>query len=500
VRPDYGGLDLTLSSTPYAALADGIEQLVDYPYGCTEQTVSRMVPLLALRNLAGALGVALPSDPRGALEAAVRRVLTHQRGDGGFGLWPESRRSERWITGWALWGLGEARRRGITVPARAEQRAREYLASSIGKGAEAKPDDLAIAALLVDLAAEDGKDDAARAAELVAQRDRLPIFAKALLLHALALRKQDPAARRDLARDLEAIVRLDGGAARVVVERPLGSLLESDVRTSAMLLRALVAEDADHPLVAKLARGLLESRRNGRFRTTQEAAWALVALDALRRAKPPAEGAREARVFLGDDLLLTRDDLGARPIGIGVPMAKLLPGANKPLTFASLDGGALHYRAELRFARASLPADPVESGMFVRRTARPLAREARPGTAFLAGEAVLVELVVVTPTPRSFVVVDSPLPGGFEPADADLRLGGAWLRQHETSPWGRRELHDDRVLYFVDDLPAGVSVFRYVVRATTPGTFVTPPVRAEEMYAPETFAQTPAETTVIEAR
>ena len=52
IRPDYGGLDLTLSSSPLAGLADGIEQLIEYPYGCTEQTVSRMVPLLALSDLA----------------------------------------------------------------------------------------------------------------------------------------------------------------------------------------------------------------------------------------------------------------------------------------------------------------------------------------------------------------------------------------------------------------------------------------------------------------
>jgi hypothetical protein len=111
---------------------------------------------------------------------------------------------------------------------------------------------------------------------------------------------------------------------------------------------------------------------------------------------------------------------------------------------------------------------------------------------------VLVELDVVTPSPRNAVVLESPLPGGFEPADADLRLGGAWVAQAEkTWPATRRELRDDRVIYFVDDLPAGLTTFRFVARASTPGTFVTPPARIEEMYAPDTFARTPTESVVV---
>jgi uncharacterized protein YfaS (alpha-2-macroglobulin family) len=54
----------------------------------------------------------------------------------------------------------------------------------------------------------------------------------------------------------------------------------------------------------------------------------------------------------------------------------------------------------------------------------------------------------------------------------------------------RRELRDDRVVYFVDALPAGVSRYRYLARATTIGTFQAPPARVEEMYVPETFGRT----------
>lgn len=64
VRDDAGGLSLTLASTPLASLARGIEALLEYPHGCTEQTVSRMLPLLALRDLATQVGDEPLRSPR----------------------------------------------------------------------------------------------------------------------------------------------------------------------------------------------------------------------------------------------------------------------------------------------------------------------------------------------------------------------------------------------------------------------------------------------------
>jgi uncharacterized protein YfaS (alpha-2-macroglobulin family) len=282
----------------------------------------------------------------------------------------------------------------------------------------------------------------------------------------------------------------------VAIPREYGAL-QSDTRTLAMVLRAFVAAEPDHPLIPRLARGVLEGRINGRFRNTHEAAWALLALAAVRDREGPARTAG-ARVFLGDALV--RDvALEGRPVALGIPMRALLEAGGSPLTFAQTGSGTLHYQARLRFARAGLPAEAEESGMFLRRSERGLDGANLPAGTFLAGSMVAVELTLVTPSPRRFVMIESPLPGGFEPAEDELRQGRAWLSDLERTR-GRREVRDDRVVYFLDDLPAGVTTLRYVVRATTPGTFVLPPARAEEMYAPETFARTAAGTTIVAAR
>ncbi len=152
---------------------------------------------------------------------------------------------------------------------------------------------------------------------------------------------------------------------------------------------------------------------------------------------------------------------------------------------------------------------------------------------FGAGTLVTLTVRVATPQERRYVALDVPVPAGFEPVDASLStasvaatlvpplpggeaaeqgegfgedwiggsLGGtvggwggmpgglpAWAYGDYT-PFARRELRDDRVLAFADRLPPGVWEVRFVLRATTPGTFLFPPAQAAEMYRPETFGR-----------
>lgn len=510
MQPDYGGLTVTLSPTPLAGLGAGIEQLIDYPYGCTEQLVSRLVPLLPLRELARALGVALPADTAFAVKDAVSRVIANQHKDGGFGLWPESRASDANVSAYALSGLLVAQRHGVDVPSNAVRDARDYLAKAIHQGAQGESDaTLDLAAFVADLAAESKAPDAPLVARLFDARDRLSPSSRAMLLHAIATGGHDVARERALARGLEAMLRLDGNMACVVSARESPPRpFESDTRSTALVLRALVASEPDHPLIPKLVRGILGARRNGRFRTTHETAWALIALDAVRRLEHASTDKHDGRVFLGQTRIAEVTFEKARtPLLLQVPMANLVANAGQPLTFEALGGGSLHYEARLRFTRRDLPTAPVDAGFFLRRTAITLPdpgfRAPQPASTFATGDLVAVSLDVVTPSPRDFVVLESPLPGGFEPVATDLRMAGAWLRflERDGGPGAatRRELRDDRVVYFIDHLPAGVSRYRYIARAATKGTFVTPPSHIEEMYAPETMGRTARETTIIEA-
>jgi uncharacterized protein YfaS (alpha-2-macroglobulin family) len=112
---------VVLDRTGLGRVSEGFSYLVGYPYGCLEQTTSKVVPLVALSELmdAGALGGVEQKGAedriRGFVRAGIAKILRHQNDDGGFGLWIGAE-SELHYTAYALWGLEIARRGGY--PAR----------------------------------------------------------------------------------------------------------------------------------------------------------------------------------------------------------------------------------------------------------------------------------------------------------------------------------------------------------------------------------------------
>ena len=77
-----------------AALLQALDR---YPYGCTEQTVSRAMPLLYVNQLASAERLGLDPDIDGRIKTAIERVLSRQSSDGSFGLWSQDSSDDIWL-------------------------------------------------------------------------------------------------------------------------------------------------------------------------------------------------------------------------------------------------------------------------------------------------------------------------------------------------------------------------------------------------------------------
>ena len=516
VRTDVGGLSLRLGRGDLGALGEGMRDLVEYPFGCTEQLTSRLVPLLPLASLAKKIHVDLPADLPREVDRAVRTIVSHQRSDGSFGYWPRdtSTRSP-WLSAYALFGLDLAKRHGHPVPAGAIESAAASLGAPRG-GADA-PSGAALTerAFVLDVLAATGRADEAGMKALASQRASVPLFGRALLAHAMVVAGLDGKAARALLDDVATKVHMVSADA-AVIEEPMDSsydhLLPSPARATAAVLRALVAIDEKDPSIPRLARGLLHLRqRSGGWRSTHEAAWALLTLDEYGKTTAASPTGRlDAAVKLGETLLFSaplRDDASLFAAKT-IPMSELVSLGGQRLVFSRDGEGTLRYEARLRYARKDLPTTPVERGLVVERFLRPVtagtlkaalqspveksAASARPG------DLVLVEVLVATPDRRDQILIEDPLPAGLEPIDPtfvtsarDLSLAGA------DAPHLHRELRDDRVVTFTGPLPAGLHTFRYLARATTAGTFSVPPTRAEAMYKPEINGRTGASSFTV---
>jgi hypothetical protein len=494
-----------------------------------------LIPLVPLRDLAKDFKIPLPLDLDKVVPHTVAEIVSRQRSDGGFGLWPDSTESYPWVGAYALFVLSQANLHGASVPKSVFDRGRDYLRRYLAETTE-DAYRLPTTAFAVDVLADMGTPDAGYMQRLFERRKELPLFGKALLLHALGVSKSPKKLTDALLPELENSLRIENDAAFVGenVGDEYAVLMDSQARTAALVLRAILTVQPDHPLAAELARGLLIQRVNGTWRTTQETSYALLALDAYRKAQEKVVPDFQVKALLGQTAVLDAElrgrSLSNQQSRVDIAKVAGLQGAS--LVFEKRGTGTLFYQARLRYARRTLPPDTLDQGFFVQKALRPVTPEGLPqalasiaetsAPRFAGGDLVLADLVIVTPSPRDFVVVDDPLPAGFEAVDSHLATSSSALDLGESggSPCGdcgdeesrdelaaghtyfddytQRELRDDRVLFFVDHMAAGMYHYRYLARATTLGKFVLPSTRVEEMYTPETFGRNGATLVSVE--
>jgi uncharacterized protein YfaS (alpha-2-macroglobulin family) len=369
-----------------------------------------------------------------------------------------------------------------------------------------------------------GDRDVARARSLAVEvpADKLPIETAGFLLPVLS---GAPAASAEVAaiRGLFANrVTETAGAAHFVTSYADDDyvLLRSDRRADGIVLEALIGDQPKSDLIPKLVAGLLAHRTAGRWESTQENAFVLVALDRYFQTYEKATPDFVARAWLGSKLAGEQRFQGrsTERQHVDIPMKSVAAAGKADVTIAKEGPGRLYYRIGMRYAPKDLRLPPASNGFTVERVYEAVdqpsdvRRGADGGYRIKAGARVRVRLSMLAPARRYHVALVDPLPAGLEPLNSALAItgeipkdpkdsaagpGAGWWRFRGT--WYEHEnLRDERVEAFSTLLWEGVYTYTYVARATTPGSFVVPPPKAEEMYHPETFGRGAGDRVVVE--
>ncbi|MCK9463497.1 MAG: MG2 domain-containing protein [Proteobacteria bacterium] len=489
-------LDIVVDRSGLAELGPSLKYLVEYPYGCLEQTLSRLVPLLKVKDLAGSIGLEELEGPRlkRFIDVGLKKVVRHQHEDGHFSLWPGGGTYPH-LTVFALYGLSEAKRAGAAVDEEAIARGVGALKSWIDQQSRTMPTDgengtLAMAAYVL---TELGKPDAGLNARLYEKRRGLPVYGRAFLLMALAADSSAKEQAETLESELASLVERSNGVAHVrETGRDLGTYMSSNVRTEAIVLSALLRANRDEPSIPLLAEGLRRGQKSsGRWANTQDNLYALVALSDWARSG--AQGELAVTIRLDGDTIAQRRLVGHQVLSIRKPFRA---GAASRALEISVDGPARHVvrlDASIRDERAK----PVDRGFTVTRELLEPASDA-PKKSVAVGELVRIKVTVRTAEDRNYVAVVDRLPAGLEPvntrfATAEQVYGTPPEDDDYWKPgWTHTELRDDRVLAFADRMGAGELVLEYFARAGTPGRFAAPPATAEAMYEPDINGRTAA--------
>jgi uncharacterized protein YfaS (alpha-2-macroglobulin family) len=483
--PGTTSLYLTVGTAPDLGVADLLQALEVYPYGCAEQTTSRALPLLYLAEVARSIGVAKnETQLRDRVQQAIQRVLAMQQRDGGFGLWGAFDDGGGWLTAYIMDFLTQARSRGYVVPDLAFE-------SGINR----------LDALVRDLSPDEASLPVLAYAHYVLAANKRGDVAAVRYLHDSQLaeigtalgKAQLAAALAQFGDTVRAKSAFDAAKAHGTRPAPAGRAWHAQLRDYGSLLRdragvlhlASLAQPGDsglEPLIEAVRAG----RRDAHLLSTQEQVWMLLAAHGLS-----ARGAEFKVRIAGRDISGEGRPFSARygAIALSQPFVVQNTGEEKVWVSATVSG--IPARDQPR----------EEKGFEITRAYYTLKGE-RADLAKLRQSDVLVALVRVnakSDRPHQALIVDL-LPAGFEIENPRLERRDPeemkWLPKLATPR--ATEPRDDRFVAAID-LAAGEReiYLAYVVRAVTPGTFRVPAAHVEDMYAPSFFGRDAMGTTTI---
>ncbi|MCD6424878.1 MAG: hypothetical protein J7L35_05190 [Anaerolineales bacterium] len=528
VFPQFGGLEINTSSTALQALTDAVMYLYSYPYECSEQMASRVLGIAALRDVLSAFeaeGMPTPQEMEDRVVRDLERLGIIQNYDGGFPYWRRGQESIPYNTIHVAHSLARARQKGFEVSEDMWYSTLEYLRYIENYYpywySEYTRNTLSSYALYVRDLMDD--PDPAKARDLFHQSgfERISMAGIGWIWQVLV----------DDAGSLTELGEIRTWVANRVVETPGAAnfttyyddqtylLLSSDRKTDAVMLDTMIADNPDSDLIPKLVTGLLAHRTRGRWGSTQENVFVLLALDRYFNTFESVEPEFVARIWLGDTYAGEHEYVGystERHL-TEVPMGYLVDTdlEQQDLIISKEGPGRLYYRLGLKYAPTDLQLDPLEMGFVVQREYEAVddpddVKRLEDGTWVIkVGARVRVRITMIADNRRYHVALVDPLPAGLEIVNPALAVSGSIPQDPNSSdsgygwwwwwgPWYEHQnMRDERAEAFTSLLWDGVFEYTYVARATTPGTFVVPPAKAEEMYSPEVFGRSGSDKVIV---
>ncbi|MCW3054330.1 MAG: Large extracellular alpha-helical protein, partial [Chthonomonadales bacterium] len=503
---------LTVHVTPSIAgsLVGATDYLIGFPYGCTEQTMSRFLPDLLVERILkqhGMSDVKRQEELPRMVRAGLNRLYRFQHYEsGGWGWW-EHDEDDAWMTAYVLYGLATARAEGYKVADNALTKGRA-------------------------------------AAVKMVQNPKTSADNVAFLLYALALNGDSATARSEFDRVLKAHPNGTGYAYLVLAAKLIGldttaplALMNKqaewtdgtlhwkrhteylnyswdwdDSEMTAMALRAQLAVNPQDPRVNGMLRWLMLHRTGDFWGSTRDTAWVLAAFcDYLKDQSGFSAGGQVTIKLNGvarQTYTLTPDLLKEAQLTLRVPTSELRPDKNDVTLERSGGSSPIFYSVEWKqtVATEDMPAlsPPPVKGETLTVTREYLrlkpekvgsdswSLQTEPTRNQLGqGDRIRVRLTINAPRDMAYVLIEDPFPSGCEVNErgdaSEVVDWGYW--------WQGVDVRDDHIAFFAKTISKGQHVIEYNLRAQTPGTYHVLPSLVQGMYTPETRAET-AETRV----
>jgi uncharacterized protein YfaS (alpha-2-macroglobulin family) len=418
-RAESTTLTVQIAPSMATTMLDALPYLIDYPYGCTEQTMSRFLPAVITAKTLRDLGLkpetamhkifggietssAAATHPKGRrdlkeLDAITKqgleRLYDFQHADGGWGWWKEGD-SDHFMTAYVVWGMSLARAAGIEVKPESIERAAAYLDKELVEQERSYDMQAWMLHALAEYHAmrkqsEVGKFQQTAFANLWTNRDRLNAYTRALL--ALAAHNygfKDQA--KTLVANLENGVKIDHQPDRSIVQRsgddPDPAVVgtahwgedgvrwrwsDGGVEATAFALRALLAIDPQNVLIEKASHWLVKNRRGAQWSNTRDTAIVVLTLNDYLRVSGEVQAPVGYRLLVnGTEVTrkrVTADEALGAPSKFVISRDLIRDGENEISIERNLGNGPIYFSAAAEFFTLEEPLKPAGNEIFVLR-------------------------------------------------------------------------------------------------------------------------------------
>lgn len=538
-----GSLDITvhLASSSLSPVLGNFSSLIEYPYGCTEQTMSRLMPSVVAVKMNKKLGVPLKKADldkfKDVYSQAMDKLDGYQHADGGWGWWVDDQ-SNPYLTALVLEGYRMLEDTGNKIDPDRKKRGLQWLADACDKMQKQLQDplhkeswwqdseaitDLAKAAYVQSL---HGVKPAAKLVNWMSSEtmiNRLDPETLSYFTIAFKTSGYDDQARAMFNRLLFLANQSDSSYGSLMnwdrTEDMYKKLMNSDshhyyyyysyrftgAESSALALRACLAMEPEQRQRIEAIKSYILTERGkdgwGNTKTTAEVFKAFME-DELKRSESQACNFNSDLSIAGTSINKLSFDKPSMFAPEQVFKLNLKAGQPKPVLHKQ-GSGRLYWTCIVRYYKkfqpgqtASFPSTPTGLKIqreFVRVVAQYNANndvtfKEEPITGKIkAGETLLMKVKFDSPISVPYTLIEVPLPSGAEVVEDDRKEQLANRSSNNGDYYNywwfnHKDVMDDHIAYFTSTYHSGKSQLRTMIRMELPGKFQLNPISLEGMY------------------
>jgi alpha-2-macroglobulin len=418
-KADSTTLSVQVAPSMAVTMIDALPYLINYPYGCTEQTMSRFLPAAITRKTLQDLGLK-PENIMGKafggiepqfvakthtqpkkdlrelddmIQKGLERLYDFQHSDGGWGWWKDGE-SDHFMTAYVIWGLSLARDAGITIKDETLHNAAAFLSKELVEEENRYDEQAWMVHALASYHAsmkrgEVEKFEAKAFDNLWANRERLNAYTRAMLaLSAHNFGYADKA--KTLVENLENGVKIDNAPDTSVIQRGAPSSTDTvmatahwgedgiywrwsdgGVEATSFALRALLAIDPKNKLIEPVTNWLVKNRRGAQWSNTRDTAITVLTLNDYLKQSGELKPELEYELSVNGQLIaakkLTAEDGLSAPSLFNIERKFIRDGVNDITIVRKRGNSPIYFAANAEFFSLEEPVTEAGNEIFVRR-------------------------------------------------------------------------------------------------------------------------------------